>query len=296
MFPWGWSSGQLPSTSKRSLTTMIDLAPGHKAGLVVKNPVLLAGGTIGYGEALHSGLAVKQLGAVVVGPLLRHSGGGAPPPRLAELPGGFVLGTGLQHRGVNDVLKRFARHWSRLGVPVIVQVAETRPPSLTFVVERLATVEAVAGIELLIAPGSSPETVSQAVHTVLQICDVPVWVKLPLAEAVALAPAAVAAGAVGIVVGRPPVAAALRQGQGDTPLTLVQGAFQGAALFHLMLAALLAVSRLALPAALMACGGIHTLEQAQLVLSVSGVCALQIDSALWVEPGLPVRLVAALQQ
>lgn len=275
---------------------MIDLAPSHKAGLVVKNPVLLAGGTIGYGEALHSGLAVQQLGAVVVGPLLRNSGAGAAPPRLAEVPGGFVLGAGLQNRGVNDVIKRFARLWARFGVPVIVQVAETRPPALAFVLERLATVEAVAGIELLIAPGMNPEAVSQAVHTVLQSCDVPVWVKLPLAEAVALAPTAVAAGAVGIVVGRPPVAAALRRVQPEAQSVLVQGALHGPAIFNLMLAALLAVSRQALPAALLACGGIHTTEQALTVLAIPGVRALQIDSALWIEPGLPARLVTALRQ
>lgn len=274
---------------------MIDLAPGHKAGLVVKNPILLAGGTIGYGEAIHNGVAVKQLGAVVVGPLLRHSGGGVPPPRLAEVPAGFVLGTGLQHRSVTDVLKRYARLWSRLGTPVIVQVAETKLPSLAFVIEHVATVEAVAGVELLMAPGMGAEAVTQAVHTVLQICDVPLWVKLPLAEAAALAPAATAAGASAIVVGRPPMAAAVRHDRSDAP-PLVQGAFQGAALFHLMLAALLAVSRLGLPAPLIACGGIHTIEQAQMALRIAGVCALQIDSALWVEPGLPGRLVTALHQ
>ena len=275
---------------------MIDLAPSHKAGLVVKNPVLLAGGTIGYGEAIHSGLAVPQLGAVVVGPLLRNSGAGAAPPRLAEVPGGFVLGAGLQNRGINDVIKRFARLWARLDVPVIVQVAETRPQALAFVLERLATVEAVAGIELLIAPGMNPEAVSQAVDTVLQICDVPVWVKLPLAEAVALAPTAVAAGAVGIVVGRPPVAAAIRGVQPETQSVLVQGALQGPAIFNIMLAALLAVSRQALPAALLACGGIHTVDQALTVLAIPGVRALQIDSALWIEPGLPAQLVTALRQ
>lgn len=275
---------------------MIDLAPNHKAGLVVKNPILVAGGTIGYGEAIHSGIAVQQLGGVVVGPLLRNSGAGAPPPRLAEVPGGFVLGSGLQNRGVNDVIKRFARLWARFGVPVIVQVAETRPQALTFVLERLATVAAVAGIELLIGPGTTADTLSQAVHTVLQISEVPVWVKLPLAEAAALAPTAVTAGAVGLVVGRPPVAAAIRYGAPEAQPTLVQGALQGPPLFNLMLATLLAVSRQALPAALLACGGIHTVEQALTVLAVPGVRALQVDSALWIEPGLPERFVTALRQ
>lgn len=274
--------------------TMIDLAPGHKTGLIVKNPVLLAGGSIGYGEAVGSGLDVKQLGAVVVGPVLRQSGGGPTPPRLAELPGGFVLGVGSQNRGVNDVVKRFSRQWARLVAPVIVQVAETRPAALMPVIERLSTIEAVAGIELLMGAGMDAEHVQHAVYTTMQICDAPIWVKLPLGEAAALAPVAVEAGAVGIVVGQPPQAAVLRPLAATGASTLVQGVLYGPVVFHLMLAALLAVSKLALPAALIACGGIHTEAQARTVLEIAGVRALQIDSALWIEPGLPVQLAAAL--
>jgi dihydroorotate dehydrogenase (NAD+) catalytic subunit len=275
---------------------MIDLAPGHKTGLLVQNPVLLAGGSVGYGEALASGLAVKQLGAVVIGPLLRQSGSGVAPPRLAEVPGGFVLGAGLQNRGVNDVVKRFARQWARLGAPVIVQVAELRPTALSFVLERLAPVEAVAGLELLVGAGADGESVKRAISTTMQISDLPIWVKVPLAEAVTLAPVAVEAGAVGIVVGQPPLAAALRPNLTDREPALVQGMLYGPVLFHLMLAALLAVSKLALPAALIACGGIHTEQQARTVLQIAGVRAVQIDSALWIEPGLPGQLAAALDK
>lgn len=272
---------------------MIDLAPGHKTGLLVKNPVLLAGGSIGYGEAVASGVDVKALGAVVVGPVLRQSGSGIAPPRVAELPGGMVLGVGAQNRGVNDVVKRFGRQWARLGAPVVVQVAENRPSALAFVLERLATVDAVAGIELLLGGGAEAEAVQRAVYTAMQITDLPVWVKLPLAEAAVLAPVAVAAGAVGIVVGQPPLAAAWRVMATGAP-ALVQGTLSGPVVFHLMLAALLAVSKLALPAALIACGGIHTAEQAHTALQITGVRACQIDSALWIEPSLPGRLVTAL--
>lgn len=273
---------------------MIDLAPGHKTGLIVKNPVLLAGRSIGYGEAVASGVDLKALGAVVVGPLLRQSGGGSAPPRVAELPAGMVLGAGSQNRGVNDVVKRFSRQWARLGAPVIVQVAENRPSALASVLERLATVDTVAGLELLIANGSDSAAVQQAVYTAMQLSDLPIWVKLPLAEAALLAPTAVEAGAVGIVVGQPPPAAAMRP-QADGAPALVQGALYGPVVFQLMLAALLAVSKRALPAALIACGGIHTVEQARTVLQIPGVRALQIDSALWIEPGLPKQIAIALQ-
>jgi len=275
---------------------MLDLAPHHKIGLSVKNPILLAGGTIGYGEALHPGLDVKQLGAVVVGPLLRHSAAGAPPPRLAEVAGGFILATGLQNRGVSDVIKRFARLWTRLGTPVIVQVAETYPQSLAFVLEQLATIESVVAIELLFAPDTEAEIMRRAVHTAGQVIDLPLWVKLPLASAALMAPVAVAAGAVGVVVGQPPLGAAMRTMAGESAATMVQGTLHGPLVFSLMLAELIAVSKLALPAALIACGGIHTQEQAQTALNIPGVGALQLDGALWVEPGLPMRLAAAFSQ
>lgn len=275
---------------------MIDLAPHHKVGLPVKNPVLLAGGTVGYGEAIPPALDCKALGAVVVGPLLRHSTAGAAPPRMAELPGGMILTTGLQNRGVNDVIKRFARQWARLGVPVIVQVAEMRPQSLAFVLERLSTVTAVAGIELFLPGGTEPEQVRQVVQTAVQGTDWPVWVKLPPAEALLLASPAVEAGAAGLVIGQPPVGAALRSAQPAGAPAMVQGALYGPIVFHLLLPVLLAVSKLDLPAALIACGGIHTVAQAHTALAISGVCAIQIDSALWIEPGLPMRLAAACTQ
>ena len=70
----------------------------------------------------------------------------------------------------------------------------------------------------------------------------------------------------------------------------VTGSLFGPLAFAPMLAALIAVAKLALPCALLACGGIHTLAQVQQALQ-AGAHAVQLDSAIWVEPGLPGRLV-----
>ena len=59
-----------------------------------------------------------------------------------------------------------------------------------------------------------------------------------------------------------------------------------------IVAALLQVASLQLPAALIACGGIHTADHVRQALA-AGAQAVQIDSAVWVEPGLPGRLVRA---
>jgi dihydroorotate dehydrogenase (NAD+) catalytic subunit len=265
----------------------IDLAPNHKQGLSVANPILLGCGAIGYGEAIPKGLDVAALGAVVVGPILNASRGGAQPPRLAHVAGGVVLETGLQNRGVGKILSHFARYWPRLGCPVIVQVADDRASILARTLARLAEAEGLHGIELLPPPDADASLVAALVRTAERASELPIWVKLPLAAAVTLAPAAVDAGAVGLVVGQPPQGAALRRMDGiDLP---VRGPLYGPLAFPPMLLALLGVAALQLPAALIASGGIHTAEQVRQALA-AGAAAVQIDSALWVEPGLAGRL------
>ncbi|MCB0062318.1 MAG: hypothetical protein KDE19_09390 [Caldilineaceae bacterium] len=295
---------------------VIDLAPGHKLGLIASSPVLLAGGILGLGDTLPVGVDTSRLGGVVVGPLQRHPRAGAAPPRLADAPGHFVLESGLQNRGVNATRKRYARYWSRLGCPVIVQLADTDLHFLAQVAGQLAEHEGVSGFELLVprlqgqfekrgdARGElSVAWLQQALRVVDEQSDLPIWVKLPLEQAAALAPIAVAAGAAAIVVGRPPLgmlartmadAADTGDGQPDPtapPPTaagasaLIRGEFFGPALLPLMLSALSEVVQQALPAAIIACGGIHTAAAAEQALAV-GATAFQLDSAVWIEPGI----------
>jgi dihydroorotate dehydrogenase (NAD+) catalytic subunit len=266
----------------------IDLAPNHKQGLSVANPILLGCGAIGYGEAIPKGLDMTVLGAAVVGPILNASRGGAQPPRLAHVTGGIVLETGLQNRGVGKIISHFARYWPRLGCPVIAQVADDRASILARTLARLAEAEGLHGVELLPPPDADASLVAALVRAAERASELPIWVKLPLATVAVLAPVAVDAGAVGLVVGQPPQGAALRTVDGvDLP---VRGPLYGPLAFPHMLLALLDVAALHLPAALIACGGIHTGEQVRQALA-AGAAAVQIDSAVWVEPGLPGRLV-----
>ncbi|MEZ4864584.1 MAG: hypothetical protein R3C14_24960 [Caldilineaceae bacterium] len=275
---------------------MIDLAPGHKIGLVVANSVLLAGGTVGYGEAIHPNLVMSTLGAVVVGPILRQGTAGAAWPRLAETPTGFVLATGLQNRGVNAVVKHFGRQWSKLGCPVIAQIADRASHALAEVVERLGNVAGLAALEWLLPADADAELIRRGVRAIVRSSELPLWLTLPFSSPAALAAmatTAVEAGAVGLVVGQPQPAHLLRPNHTTHTYLPVAGALYGPLAFAPMLANLAHIAALSLPAALIACGGIHTPEQARQALAV-GARAIQVDSALWIEPGLPAHLVAAL--
>lgn len=263
---------------------MIELAPRHKLGLAIPNPVLLAAGTIGYGEAHHRGLDLARLGGVVAGPITRYALIGNDPPRLAETTGGFVLETGLQNRGINAVMKKFARLWPRLGCPVIAQIADNHPEDTATTARRLLGTAGLVGLELLLAPHVTGAEMTALVQAIRWENDLPLWVKLPLMRAAELATVAAEVEADGVVIGQPARGAAFNH-RGQP----VQGAIYGPLAFAPMLGALLDVVRLDLPLALIACGGIHTATQAREVLA-AGAHALQLDSVVWVEPGIAGQL------
>ncbi len=276
---------------------MIELAPNHKIGLPVANPILLAGGVIGCGDAVTPGLRTQALGAAVIGPVLRRPRGGPVPPRVAEMSGAMVLDVGLQNRGLRTVLRRCAPGWARLGCPVIVQVADREVDDLRAVAHGLEQAHHATGVELLVHPDAGADEVASLTARLALECELPVWVKLPLARAAVLAAPAVEGGADALVIAQPPRGALMRSAaetQAGAPLPggIVRGGVYGPLAFPQMLNALLEVAALQLPVVLIACGGIHGWEQVRQALR-AGATAVQVDSAAWIEPGLPQQLVAA---
>lgn len=73
---------------------------------------------------------------------------------------------------------------------------------------------------------------------------------------------------------------------------LVSGSYHGPANFPLMLQELSEIEVLGLGVPLIACGGVHSFDDVEILLR-AGVTALQLDSALWVEPGLAGEIVDA---
>ena len=92
----------------------VELAPHHKTGLHLRNPVLVASGTFGYGTEYASLVDIQRLGAIVsTGVTLRPRRGNRQ-PRIAETPAGMLNSIGLQNIGLRRLLRDKAPIWGRL--------------------------------------------------------------------------------------------------------------------------------------------------------------------------------------
>ncbi|MCL4297319.1 MAG: hypothetical protein KJ077_16395 [Anaerolineae bacterium] len=263
---------------------MIELAPQHKIGLSLTNPVMIASGCGGYGQAYHHLLDLSVFGAIVTNPITLRPRHGANQPRLVEVASGFILNTGEQNPGVKKVIQQHQKSWAHLPVPVIVHLPADDADDLLRTARVLAHLETpqgqnlLAAIELGLPHYARPHDIARWVRAVREGSPLPLLVKLPLGALLEMVEAAADANADALVIGSPPLGAAQVGPNGP----VVTGYLYGPALHSLALRDLQMVkSWIDLP--LIAAGGIHSLADAQLFLT-AGAVAVQLDSLLFIEP------------
>lgn len=269
-------------------STSIELAPHHKQGIQLPNPVLLAAGVVGYGDALAPGLELASLGGYVTAPVTRRPWRNNP-PQLVEIPGGLLWQRGLWNPGLRRVVRDYAPSWRHSVVPVIVHLADSDPNALATSANSLEELPGVAGVEIdiPIGPGAVDEG-STRVWAVREACDLPLLVRLAIDASDNTVQSVLDAGADTLVMGQPPATAYFD----PSSSTLLRGSFHGPAVVGWITARLVDLVPWA-TRPVIACGGIHRLEDAIAYLG-AGAVAVQIDTAAWVDPGLPGRIAAAL--
>jgi len=268
---------------------MIELAPQSKLGLALVNPVMIASGCAGYGSSYQPLLDLGAFGALVTNPITLRPRRGAAQPRLVETNAGFVLNTGGQNPGIKSVLRAHGPAWSRLGLPVIAALPADEPDDLRRTARALTEAgPGVAAIELDIPLAAIPADITHWARAIRAGSMLPLLVRLPLEAADLLAEAAVEAGADCLVIGSPPLGAAVEPGSGQ----VVSGALYGPALHSLALAQLQLVRDL-VDTPLVAAGGIHSLADAQAFLA-AGAAAVQIDSLLFIDPQAAYEIAVSL--
>ena len=115
--------------------------------LKLKNPVIAASGTFGYGEEYAGIIPLKRLGALITKGLSLEPRRGNPPPRLAETPSGMLNAIGLENVGLEAFLRDKMRFLRRAGCSVLVNIFGCAEEEYAEMARRLSEVEGIAGLE-----------------------------------------------------------------------------------------------------------------------------------------------------
>lgn len=158
------------------------------AGLELKNPVMTASGTFGYGEEYAEYLDLNQLGAVVVKGLSRRPKEGNPVPRIIETSSGMLNAIGLQNIGVEKFIADKMPFLRGFDTRVICNFFGDSVGEYVEVAEMLSAVDGVHALEMNVSCpnkqagwcvfGTDPNVLHEVVTAVRKVCRVPLIVKL----------------------------------------------------------------------------------------------------------------------
>lgn len=120
--------------------------------LKLKNPIMVAGGTFGYGEEFNEGFyPIKELGAVIAKGISLEPWQGNKMPRIVETASGMLNAIGLQNVGAEAFIKEKLPYLRKSGATLIVSVVGKSIDEYAKVTERLSAEDSVEGIELNIS-------------------------------------------------------------------------------------------------------------------------------------------------
>lgn len=177
------------------------------AGIEMKNPVMVASGTFGFGIEYAPYVDISRLGAIVTKGLTLKPREGNKPIRIWETPSGLLNSIGLQNPGVDVYLKECLPRLRSYGIPVIVNISGDTPEEYAEVARVLEHNSAADALEVNIscpnvekgglAFGADPHSAATVVRAVRKATSLPVIVKLSpnVTDVVAIAKACRQAGA-----------------------------------------------------------------------------------------------------
>ncbi|MDR3700534.1 MAG: dihydroorotate dehydrogenase [Candidatus Sulfopaludibacter sp.] len=273
-------------------------------GIALRNPVLAASGTFGYGVEFASQVDLDALGGLVVKGLSREPIEGNPPPRLLETGGGMINSIGLQNIGVRAFVKEKLPDLSKLRTAVFANIFGYRMEDYVEVVRVLDDHAGLAAYELNVSCpntthggiffSSDPALLSEVVSAVKRVARRPVVVKLsPNVSAIEpLAQAAESSGADAISLVNTFVALAIDPHTRRARIGAGFGGLSGPAIKPIALRLVCQAAR-AVKIPVIGLGGIANGEDAAEFL-IAGASAVEVGTATFWDPASPARVAAEL--
>jgi dihydroorotate dehydrogenase (NAD+) catalytic subunit len=284
---------------------MPDLLETTLCGIPLRNPVLAASGTFGYGIEFAKLVDLNQLGGLVTKGLSREPIAGNPAPRLWHTEGGMINSVGLQNVGVAAFIRDKLPKLRTYTVPVIANVFGYAIEDYLAVVEQLEDAEGIAAYELNVSCpntkeggiffSSDPALLSDLVVRVRRVAKRPLIVKLSpnVARIEPFARAAEESGADAISLINTFVSLAIDVETRAPRIGAGFGGLSGPAIKPLALRLVYEAAR-TVHIPLVGLGGIRTGEDAAEFL-IAGASAVAVGTAIFADPRAPLLIGRELE-
>jgi len=160
-------------------------------GIRMKNPVMTASGTFGYGEEFSPFIDLDKLGAIVLKGITLKPKRGNPPPRIIETPSGILNAIGLQNVGVEVLINKKLPYLQKFTTPVIINISGDTLEEYVELARKLGNIsqeKGIAGLEINISCpnlqkggivwGSDAQLTYKVVNNIRKVTTLPLIVKL----------------------------------------------------------------------------------------------------------------------
>ncbi|MBW3634892.1 MAG: dihydroorotate dehydrogenase [Armatimonadetes bacterium] len=272
--------------------------------LRLRNPVLTASGTFGYGDEMAPWLDLTRLGALVCKTVTRAPRAGNAPPRTCETSSGMLNAIGLQNVGIEAFRRDKLPFLRDCGTPLIVNIAGETVEDFAFLCRALSEESGIAGIELNISCpnvahgldfATDPHLTEDVVAHARRATSLPLFAKLSpnVSDITLVARAAQNGGTDALCVANTFVGLAIDVKARRPRLSNVTGGLSGPAIKPLALRAVWKCAN-AVSIPVIGVGGIVTPHDA-LEFLIAGARAVQIGSATFAQPRAALSVIEGIE-
>ena len=269
------------------------------AGVTLKNPVVVASGTFGFGREYGQFFDLSELGAICCKGLTLHSREGNPAPRIAETPMGILNSVGLQNPGVDAFIQHELPFLRQYDVKIIANISGNTPEEYGVMCEKLSE----AGVDLIevniscpnvkaggMAYGTRPELAAEVTETAKKHARVPVMVKLSpnVTDITEIARAVAGAGADALSLINTLRGMRIDVNTRRPILKMNTGGLSGPAVLPIAVRMVWEVAQ-AVSLPILGMGGVSKAEDAA-QLMLAGASAVAVGTALFADPYAPIKV------
>ena len=275
------------------------------AGMALRNPVMTASGTFGYGEEFAEYVDLETIGAFVTKGLSLKPRAGNPTPRIVETPGGMLNAIGLQNVGIDAFIQKKVPFLRSVNTPAIANFFGNTVDEYAELAGRLDQIPEVAALEVNISCpnvkqggivfGTDPDCAAGVVRACRAVTKKPLIVKLSpnVTDVVAMAQACEDAGADCLSLINTLTGMAIDLNKRRPVLANITGGFSGPAIKPIALRMVWQVAR-AVKVPIIGIGGIMNATDA-LEFMLAGATAVQVGTASFINPGAAQQIAADME-